>query len=54
VGVVRRIKISLIPVLLGEGQRLFEHLGSDRRRLEKIKVVDAPVRTDVRFRVLRA
>jgi dihydrofolate reductase len=47
------IQISLIPVLLGEGQRLFEHLGSDRRRLEKIKVVDAPVRTDVRFRVLR-
>lgn len=48
-----QIQISLMPVLLGEGLRLFEHIGSEPRRLEKIKVIDSPVRTDIRYRLLR-
>ena len=31
-GVLDEIQIHLVPVLLGEGRRLFEHLGADQRR----------------------
>ena len=47
------IHISLVPVLLGQGLRLFENLGPERRRLEKVKAVDGRVRTDIRFSVVR-
>ena len=33
------IEIHLVPVLLAEGRRLFEHLGSPRRELERIRVL---------------
>ena len=52
-GLLDEIHVSLVPVLLGEGLRLFEEVGAEPRRLEKVKVVDSPVRTDVRYRVLR-
>lgn len=52
-GLLDQIQISLMPVLLGEGLRLFEHIGSTPRRLEKMKVIDSPVRTDIRYRVVR-
>jgi len=32
----------LVPLLLGCGLRLFDHLGSDAIKLEKIRVVAAP------------
>lgn len=50
-GLLDQIQISLMPVLLGEGLRLFEHIGSSSRRLEEIKVIDSPGRTDIRYRV---
>jgi hypothetical protein len=31
--------------------RLFEHIGSEKRQHEKIKVIDSPGRTDIRYRV---
>ncbi|MDQ7879263.1 dihydrofolate reductase family protein [Microbacterium sp. QXD-8] len=33
------LEIHLVPVLLGEGRRLFEHLGSPRRELERVRVL---------------
>jgi dihydrofolate reductase len=48
-----QIQISLIPVLLGEGVRLFERIGSEQRELEKIKVIESPGRTDIRYRVVK-
>jgi dihydrofolate reductase len=52
-GLLDEVKISLMPVLLGEGLRLFEHIGSGQRRLETTKVIEAPARTDIRYRVVR-
>jgi len=49
-GLLDEIQISLLPLLLGEGLRLFEHIGPEQRRLDKIKVIDAPARTDIRYR----
>jgi dihydrofolate reductase len=50
-GVLDEIQIHLIPVLLGEGRRLFEHLGADHIELEPVRVVDGPGVTHLRYRV---
>jgi dihydrofolate reductase len=52
-GVLDEIQIHLIPVLLGEGRRLFEHLGTDHIELDPIRVVDGPGVTHLRYRVRR-
>jgi dihydrofolate reductase len=53
-GVLDEIQIHLVPVLLGEGRRLFEHLGTDHIELDPIRVVDGPGVTHLRYRVLKA
>lgn len=45
------IQLHLVPVLLGDGLRLFEHLGTDRIELERIRVIEAPLATHMRYRV---
>ena len=50
-GVLDELEIHLIPVLLGEGRRLFEHLGAEHIELELTRVVDAPGVTHMRYRV---
>jgi dihydrofolate reductase len=52
-GLLDEIQIHLVPVLLGAGVRLFDHLGSDNIELETIRVVDAPGVTHLRFRIVR-
>jgi dihydrofolate reductase len=52
-GVLDEIQIHLVPVLLGEGRRLFEHLGTDHIELDPIRVVDGPGVTHLRYRVRR-
>jgi dihydrofolate reductase len=50
-GVLDELEIHLIPVLLGDGRRLFEHLGGDE--LELTRIVDAPGVTHLRYRARR-
>jgi dihydrofolate reductase len=52
-GVIDDLEIQLIPVLLCEGRRLFEHLGADPIDLELTRVLDAPGVTHLRYRVGR-
>ncbi len=52
-GLVDEIQIGIIPILLGGGLRFFEHLGTEPIELEKIKVLESPGRTDIRFRVVK-
>jgi dihydrofolate reductase len=52
VGVLDELQIHLIPVLLCEGRRLFDHLGNDHIELELVRVIDAPRVTHLRYRVL--
>ncbi len=49
--VLDELEIHLVPVLLGEGRRLFERLGADPVDLELTRVVDAPGVTHLRYRV---
>jgi dihydrofolate reductase len=50
-GVLDEIQIHLIPVLFGEGRRLFGHLGADQIELEPIRVLEGEGVTHLRFRV---
>jgi dihydrofolate reductase len=52
-GLLDEIQIHLVPVLLGAGVRLFDHLGTDTIELETTQVVDGPGVTHLRFRVVR-
>jgi dihydrofolate reductase len=50
-GALDELEIHLVPVLLGEGRRLFDHLGADHIELELTRVVDAPGVTHLHYRV---
>ena len=52
-GLVDELQIDLVPVLLGGGLRLFEQPGSEPVELERIRVIEYPRFTHLRFRVLR-
>ncbi|MGH2618690.1 MAG: dihydrofolate reductase family protein [Thermomicrobiales bacterium] len=50
-GLVDEIRLHLVPVLLGAGSRLFEHLAAESIEREPTEVVASPAATHLRFRV---
>jgi dihydrofolate reductase len=50
---IDEIHIDLVPVLLGDGIRLFEHLGAAPIELATTSVVDAPGVTHLKYRVVK-
>ena len=53
-GLLDELQIHLVPVLLGEGRRLFENLGVRQRELERIRVLEGEGGvTHLRYRVRR-
>jgi dihydrofolate reductase len=50
-GILDELQIHLVPVLLGEGRRLFEHLGADHIELEPVRVLEGEGVTHLRYRV---
>lgn len=52
-GLVDELQISIMPVLLGEGLRLFDRLGPEPIELEKVKLIEYLTRTDIWFRVVK-
>ena len=52
-GLIDELGVELVPVLLGEGIRFFDHLGLGQVKLERTRVVEAPGVTHLRFRVVR-
>ena len=51
-GLVDEISIHLVPVLFGDGTRMFEHLGGEHIQLETAGVIETPEATHLRFRVV--
>lgn len=52
-GLLDGIQLNLVPVLLGGGVRLFDHLGAAPINLERVAVIDAPDVTHLEYLVLR-
>lgn len=50
-GVLDELQIHLVPVLFGQGRRLFEGLPPDRIELELLRAVDGPGVQHLRYRV---
>jgi dihydrofolate reductase len=52
-GLIDEISIHLVPVLLGGGTRMFEHLGGEHIQLETAGVIETPQATHLRFRIVK-
>jgi dihydrofolate reductase len=52
-GLVDEIELSLVPILLGDGERLLENLGDADLKLEQLSAVEAPGVTHLTYRVSR-
>jgi dihydrofolate reductase len=53
-GVLDELQIHLVPVLLGQGEPLFEDLPPSHIELELLRAVDGPGVTHLRYRVTNA
>jgi dihydrofolate reductase len=52
-GVLDELEIHLVPVLLGQGRRLFDGLGPEHIELERTRVLEGDGVTHLHYRVLR-
>jgi dihydrofolate reductase len=52
-GLLDELELHIVPILLGDGARLFADLGDADVRLEQVRVVEAPGVTHVKYRVAR-
>jgi dihydrofolate reductase len=50
-GLLDEIDVSIAPLLLGGGSRLFASVGSDAAALEQVRAVDAPGVTHIKYSV---
>lgn len=53
-GVLDELQIHLVPVLIGQGEPLFENMPPDHIELELLRAVDGPGVTHLRYRVRTA
>jgi dihydrofolate reductase len=52
-GLLDEFHMSIVHVLLGEGVRLFDHLGSEPIALERLRTLETPGATHLSFRVVK-
>jgi dihydrofolate reductase len=52
-GLVDELQLSVVPILLGDGARLFDNVADADVKLEPVRVVDAPGVTHLMYRVGR-
>ncbi len=52
-GLVDEIEIGIMPLILGQGLRFFEHLDDEQIELERTRVMESGARVDLRFRVVK-
>jgi dihydrofolate reductase len=52
-GLLDEVHVDIVPVLLGDGVRLFDHLGPGQIELERTEVIEAPGVTHMTFRVVK-
>lgn len=49
-GLIDELQLHVVPALLGDGLRLFGGQGPARRTFEKVRVVDTPLATHLKYR----
>jgi dihydrofolate reductase len=52
-GLLDEIQFHIIPVILGEGLRLFDDVALERITLERTRLIEAPGVTHLQFRIVR-
>ena len=52
-GLLDELELHIVPILLGDGARLFADLGDADVRLEQVRAVEAPGVTHIKYRVVR-
>ncbi len=52
-GLVDELHLNIAPVLLGEGVRLFDHLGPEPIHLERLRTLETLGATHLSYRVLK-
>lgn len=50
-GLLQEIELHVVPVLLGDGARLFDDLGNASVRLEQVRAVEAPGVTHIKYKI---
>jgi dihydrofolate reductase len=51
-GLIDELQIHVVPLLLGDGERLLDNLGSELPGLECTRVIESPAVTHLRYRVV--
>jgi dihydrofolate reductase len=51
-GMLDEIQVNVVPLLLGSGVRLFDHLGRNSITLEQVRVIESEGVTHLRYRVV--
>jgi dihydrofolate reductase len=51
-GLLDELELHVVPVLLGDGARLFDNLGDDEVQLEQLRAIEAPGVTHLKYRVV--
>src|SRR5438552_3269374 len=51
-GLLDELELHVVPVLLGDGARLFDNLGGAKVQLEQVRAVEAPGVTHLKYRVV--
>ncbi len=52
-GLLDEVQIHLVPILLGDGRRLFEEVGSESIEMERTRLIEGPGVRHVRFRIAK-
>ena len=52
-GLLDEVHVDIVPVLLGDGVRLFDNLGPGHIELERTGIIEAPDVTHMTFRVVK-
>jgi dihydrofolate reductase len=51
-GLLNELELHVVPVLLGDGARLFDSLGAAEVQVEQVRVVEAPGVTHLKYTVV--